>query len=65
MGDTYQFVVNVSDFSPEDIIIATSKNQIEVHAEKVSMSSPFPHMLHFWPSVIAPLVFPCVSYPDL
>lgn len=36
LGDTYQFAVDVSDFSPEDIIITTSKNQIEVRAEKVS-----------------------------
>lgn len=35
LGDTYQFTVDVSDFSPEDIVITTSKNQIEVHAEKV------------------------------
>ncbi|XP_061456911.1 heat shock protein beta-7 isoform X2 [Rhineura floridana] len=36
LGDTYQFAVDVSDFSPEDIIITTSKNQIEVHAEKLA-----------------------------
>lgn len=36
LGDTYQFAVDVSDFSPEDIIITASKNQIEVRAEKVS-----------------------------
>ncbi|XP_025030446.1 heat shock protein beta-7 [Python bivittatus] len=36
LGDTYQFVVDVSDFSPEDIIITTSKNQIEVRAEKLA-----------------------------
>ncbi|XP_053137427.1 heat shock protein beta-7 isoform X3 [Hemicordylus capensis] len=34
LGDTYQFAVDVRDFSPEDIIITTSKNQIEVRAEK-------------------------------
>ncbi|XP_066493128.1 heat shock protein beta-7 isoform X2 [Tiliqua scincoides] len=36
LGDTYQFTVDVSDFSPEDIVITTSKNQIEVHAEKLA-----------------------------
>ncbi|KAJ7306399.1 hypothetical protein JRQ81_009746 [Phrynocephalus forsythii] len=36
LGDTYQFAVDVRDFSPEDIIITTSKNQIEVHAEKLA-----------------------------
>ncbi|XP_054857986.1 heat shock protein beta-7 [Eublepharis macularius] len=36
LGDTYQFAVDVSDFSPEDIVITTSKNQIGVHAEKLA-----------------------------
>ncbi|KAL8198238.1 UNVERIFIED_CONTAM: Heat shock protein beta-7 [Gekko kuhli] len=36
LGDTYQFSVDVRDFSPEDIVITTSRNQIEVHAEKLA-----------------------------
>lgn len=37
LGDAYEFAVDVSDFSPEDIIVTTSNNHIEVRAEKVSL----------------------------
>lgn len=40
LGDAYEFAVDVSDFSPEDIIVTTSNNHIEVRAEKVSPPPP-------------------------
>ncbi|XP_037535729.1 heat shock protein beta-7-like [Nematolebias whitei] len=35
-GDTFQFELDVSEFSPEDIILISSNNLLEVCAEKLS-----------------------------
>ncbi|XP_050765396.1 heat shock protein beta-7 isoform X4 [Gymnogyps californianus] len=39
LGNTYQFTVDVSDFAPEDIIVTTSNNQIELAADGTVMNT--------------------------
>ncbi|XP_075946689.1 heat shock protein beta-7 isoform X4 [Anarhichas minor] len=42
LGDSYQFTVDVQDFSPEDVIVTTSNNQIEL-AQDGSVMNNFTH----------------------
>lgn len=46
LGDAYEFTVDMRDFSPEDIIVTTSNNHIEVRAEKVSLDPLPPQSSH-------------------
>ncbi|XP_022454393.1 heat shock protein beta-7 isoform X5 [Neophocaena asiaeorientalis asiaeorientalis] len=39
LGDAYEFAVDVSDFSPEDIIVTTSNNNIELAADGTVMNT--------------------------
>lgn len=46
LGDAYEFTVDMRDFSPEDIIVTTFNNHIEVRAEKVSLAPGPPQGPH-------------------
>ncbi|NP_001336617.1 heat shock protein beta-7 isoform X6 [Gorilla gorilla gorilla] len=39
LGDAYEFAVDVRDFSPEDIIVTTSNNHIELAADGTVMNT--------------------------
>ncbi|KAI9515072.1 hypothetical protein NQZ68_027936 [Dissostichus eleginoides] len=43
MGDIFQFTLDVSGFSPEDVVITTSNNRIKVEAEKLGEDGAVTH----------------------
>ncbi|KAK5872592.1 hypothetical protein PBY51_013276 [Eleginops maclovinus] len=57
MGDTFMFTLDVSEFSPEDVIITTSNNLIKVQAEKLgedgAVTNTFSHQCKL-PSSVDP-----------
>uniref|UniRef100_A0A8C4IN93 SHSP domain-containing protein n=1 Tax=Dicentrarchus labrax TaxID=13489 RepID=A0A8C4IN93_DICLA len=57
IGDIFQFTLDVSEFSPEDVIITFSNNMIEVHAEKLgddgAVTNTFSHQCKL-PSSVDP-----------
>lgn len=52
LGDAYEFTVDMRDFSPEDIIVTTSNNHIEVRAEKVSLGPAPPPRVPTFPGTL-------------
>ncbi|KAG8007727.1 Heat shock protein beta-7 [Nibea albiflora] len=58
IGDIFQFTVDVSEFSPEDVIITSSNDLIEVYAEKLgedgAVTNTFSHKCKL-PSYVDPV----------